>query len=345
MRNLASIQQITNLQPIEGADRIEYASVLGWKVVVVKKDDFKVGDLCVYFEVDSMLPENNPAFDFLKNSKGTIKRLRTMKMRGVLSQGMIMPLGILSECSSDVDYLEGLDVTELLKVKKYEPPEPEAKFGFRAGHGIPFPEFIFKTDETRIQAIPDIVEELKGHPYVITVKEDGTSVTFFVKDGEFGVCSRNRRVKREPDYPSIYWDMAEKYGIEERMQGCEHNQALQAEITGPGIQKNRMGREEKCISLFNLFDIDDCKYFGYEALHQTALIFDLPVVQELERGDNFNYTMDELINLAATATYPNGTPAEGIVIRPMTEMKSEILKGDRLSFKVVNNLYLLKYNL
>ena len=109
--NLASIQKITKLSPIEGADLIEKASVLGWEVVV-KKDEFKEGSLCVYIQIDTVVPEL-PEYEFLRERKF---RVRTIKLRKQISQGLIIPLPVGS-------WKEGDDVTELLGIKKYEKPD------------------------------------------------------------------------------------------------------------------------------------------------------------------------------------------------------------------------------
>ena len=89
MRKLASIQKIVDLQPIPKADRIEVATIQGWQCVV-KKGEFQVGDLCVYFEIDSLLPEK-PVFEFMRDRKF---RVRTIKLMKCVSMGLILPLSI-----------------------------------------------------------------------------------------------------------------------------------------------------------------------------------------------------------------------------------------------------------
>jgi len=139
MRKLASIQRIKNLEPIAGADAIEKATVLGWQLVV-KKGEFAIGDLCVYCEIDSRLPDR-PEFEFLK-ARGM--RIRTVRLRGQISQGICFPLSILPVYT---DVQEDTDVTELLDITKYEPPIPAQLAGVAKGL---FPSFIPKTDETRV---------------------------------------------------------------------------------------------------------------------------------------------------------------------------------------------------
>ncbi len=117
-RKLASIQKIVDLRPIEGADFIEQATVLGWNVIV-KKGDFALWDLCVFFEIDSLLPADNPEFSFMEKHRF---KVRTMKMKGVVSQGLALSMEILPKMSSE-SYFEGDDVTALLNISKYEPPQ------------------------------------------------------------------------------------------------------------------------------------------------------------------------------------------------------------------------------
>ena len=192
VRKLASIQKVIDIKPIEGADRIEVATILGWQLVV-KKGEFKIGDYCVYCEIDSILPDK-PQFEFLRKKKF---RIKTMKMRGQISQGIAFPLSILGDETnigfhinniiSNTDFEEmclGQDITEELGITKYELPIPANMAGKVKGN---FPSFIPKTSETRIQNIPYILEKYKGTHCYISEKLDGTSVTYYLKDDIFGV--------------------------------------------------------------------------------------------------------------------------------------------------------------
>ena len=167
-RKLVTIQKISDLKPIENADAIECAGVLGWHVVV-KKGEFKIGDPCVYFEIDSLLPVVSE-FAFL--SKSGVKksyadgkeyegyRLKTIRLRGQISQGLCLPISILDGKKYPTDsrknpvYQTGTDVTSLLGVVKYEPVIPANLSGQAKGL---FPGFIPKTDETRIQFCPKVL--------------------------------------------------------------------------------------------------------------------------------------------------------------------------------------------
>ena len=195
MRNLASIQRIKALEPIEGADVIEKATVLGWQLVV-KKNEFKVGDLCVYCEIDSIMP-NKPEFAFLEPRKF---RIKTVKLKGQISQGICFPLSILPE---DCVIEEGKDVTDIIGVEKYEPYIPAQLAGIMKGN---FPSFLQKTDETRVQNLEEELNEHHGELSYITEKLDGSSATYYLNNGEFGVCSRN--IDLLYDTENTFWKVA-----------------------------------------------------------------------------------------------------------------------------------------
>jgi RNA ligase (TIGR02306 family) len=155
MRKLASIQKINDIRPIPGADSIEVARVLGWDVVV-KKNEFHVGDEIVYIEIDSFLPIEDE-YEFLrktsyKNDKflGEGFRLKTIKLRGQVSQGLILPISVV-ENKGWHGLPVGTDVTEILGVREWEMPERAGSGGTMIGDR---PGYIPKTDETRIQSAP-----------------------------------------------------------------------------------------------------------------------------------------------------------------------------------------------
>ncbi|MDP3434361.1 MAG: RNA ligase (ATP), partial [Bacteroidota bacterium] len=169
MRKLASVQKIKALEPIENADAIEKATVLGWQLVV-KKGEFRVGDLAVYCEVDCLMPDK-PVFEFLK-PRGM--RVRTIRLRGQVSQGICFPLSILP---ADFEIVEDADCTEVLGIEKYEPPMPACLAGIAKGK---FPSFIPKTDETRVQVLQHVLDKYKGTKCYVTEKVDGSSGTYFI---------------------------------------------------------------------------------------------------------------------------------------------------------------------
>ena len=219
MRKLASIQRVEEILPISGADTIERIRVQGWHVVV-KKEQFKVGDLCLYMEIDSLLP-NIPQFAFLekgsKLKKSIIEngvevegwRLKTAKRLGCISQGLALPLNEFPDILSPV---EGMDVTELIGVNKFEPPLPACLSGEAKGA---FPGFLSKTDENRIQILLHMLDQYRGQRFYLTTKLDGSSCTCFKQNNELNVCGRTLNY-RESD-KNLMWRIANRYNLKERL--------------------------------------------------------------------------------------------------------------------------------
>jgi len=335
MRALAHIERITDLRPIEGADRIELADILGWHVIV-RKGDFSVNDLVVYCEIDSVMPDR-PEFEFLRPRKF---RIKTIKMKGVISQGIAFPLSVLSFLSA-VNVDEGDDVTENLGVTKYEVPIPTCLSGTKKSN---FPGFIPKTDEERIQNCAWILDKYADKSWYITEKLDGTSATYYIKDGVFGVCSRNMELKDdESSKVPVYWKVAKDYHIEDRLRSLGYNVAVQGEIIGPGIQKNKYKLSNHAIFFYNVFDINERIYWNYfGVIENIQTKMKLNVVPIITCGLVIPESIDKMVEMSiCQSTINPDIPAEGIVCRPVQEMQD--LKGNRVSFKVVNPEFLLKF--
>ena len=336
-RKLASVQRALEILPIEGADAIELVRINGWQCVT-KKGEFSADDLGVFFEIDA-IPPDSPNFQFLWTDKdGNTPprpdkfRIRTKKLRGALSQGLFLPLD-----QFDLGAVAaGDDLTEKLGVTKYEPPIPAGNSGDIGGN---FPGFIPKTDEMRVQSAPEVTDELFNLPYAITLKYDGTSATYCVdpRDREFLACGRNYSIA-EGD--SFYWRIARQYDLPAKL-AAHPQMAIQGEICGPGIQKNRLELKQIALFAFNVYDIANHLYLAHEAAREFLAQIDVPAVETLETGDSFGYNQNDLLGLAE-GKYPNTTnEREGIVVRPLTERRSEVLSG-RLSFKAISNRFLLK---
>ena|SRR4030042_1821508 len=339
MRKLATIQQITALNSIPEADNILVASVLGWKVVV-RKEDFKVGDLCVYCEIDSILPEK-PEFEFLRNKKF---RIRTIRMRGQISQGICFPLSILpKDYPKDIPLEVGVEVTEILGIEKYMPQIPANIAGLAKGN---FPSFIPKTDETRVQVLQDILTRHKGKVCYVTEKVDGTSATYYLRDGEFGVCSRGLELKETEE--NLFWIMAKKLDVEKKLRDFGKNIALQGELIGQGIQKNNLKIEGHKVLFFNVFDIDGYKYYDFEEFKKMIESLGLETVPILETDYVLDDNIDNIIEKSKGLSVVNPKVfREGIVIRPLKEeidlQLSQGFGNGRVTFKAVNPDYLLKF--
>ena len=336
MRKLASIQRIKALEPIENADAIEKATVLGWQLVV-KKGEFKVGDLAVYCEIDCLMPDR-PEFEFLK-PRGM--RVRTIRLRGQISQGICFPLSILP---SDFEISEDADCTEVMGIEKYEPPVPACLSGIAKGN---FPSFIPKTDETRVQVLQHVLDKYKGTTCYVTEKVDGSSGTYFINKGEFGVCSRNLELMEDEE--NSFWKVARQMDLENKLRSLNGNFAIQGELIGEGIQGNKLKLRGQTLLFFNAFDIDRYEFLSFDRLLELMNQFELSTVPIISTNYELENDIHSIVRMASIKSKicPD-VWAEGIVIRPLKETSYSILLNEklntgRLSFKAINPEFLLKF--
>jgi len=340
---LATIQRVASVLPHDNADSLELIKVLG-RTVVAKKGEFKEGDLCVYVALDSILPER-PEFEFLRNKQF---RVKTIKLRGVVSQGICFPLSVLDRLEEVEDegvtwtvpvrplVTEGDDVTEALEVLKYEKPAPQSADAI--GH---FPtHLVSKTDEERIQNLPSLIEKIQGKEVYISVKHDGTSATYIMEDNHFRICSRNMELKIDG---GVYGRMALKYSLAALPDNC----VVQGEIVGPGIQNNREGLKEPEFRVFNVFDIEEDYTLNYRQTKKFCEEYELTMVDLCYLGpadeECPTWTLEGLLELADETKYANGSRAEGIVVRLANGGGWNEVLGKPLSFKVISNKYALKH--
>jgi len=339
MRKLASIQTIKYVKPIPEADSIETVGILGWEVVS-KKGEFQPGDVCLFFEIDSLLPEL-PEFEFLRKScwNDSLKkyRLKTVKLRKQLSQGLALPTTVFPILAG---LTAGADVTDILGVEKYEPPIPAQIAGDARSFSWP----ISKTDEIRVQLDDEygFIERLTGEPYYISLKLDGTSSTFLIdpKDETYHVCGRNFSYKENDSHN--FWVLSRKYNIEQGLRDYwnrGHRIALQAECVGPGIQKNPLGLSNHDLFVFNVVNIDTNHKLCLNDSQTIVEDLGLKFVPILDKGSSFGYTKIDLLEMARGkykthfSSAKNSQDREGIVIRSIC---------GKVSFKAINNDFLLK---
>lgn len=362
MRKLASIKTISELHPIEGKDRIELAIIDGWQIIV-KKGEYKTGDKTIFVEIDSVLPEK-PEFEFLKSKKF---RIKTMKLSGTLSQGICFPLDILPQNKSyDLDE----DVTEILGITKYEPnndnieskdnteinkkfQHPIFKFLFKfkifrnlllpKKQNKGFPEFISKTDETRIQNMPFVLNN-KDVKYIVREKVDGQSGTFFLRklnkkwfwqkvSYDFGVCSRNLRLWNEFN-SSSQWFVAEKYNLRavlEDLIGDNEFIAIQGECIAPNVQGNKYKVNEPDLYVFNLI-YPNGKVICLEG-EEILKKYNIKWCPLIDDNCTLPDTVNELLDYATGKSKLFNTLREGFVFRNYDK---------NISFKAVSPEFLIK---
>jgi RNA ligase (TIGR02306 family) len=326
---LASIQQITDVRPIPGADRIEAATVLGYQTVV-KKGEFQPSDLCVWHEPDTVVAER-PEYEFLRKQNF---RLKVARFKGQISQGLALPVAMVAGAQG---LPLGTDVTEAIGIRKYEKPLPVQLAGVAKGT---LPGWLVKTDEPNLRSYPEALAEFAGRRCIITQKVDGASGTFYLRAGVFGVCSRNLDLKEDAE--NTFWKLARQLKIEEALQTLGGDFALQAEAHGENIQGNHLRLRGVTCAAFDLFDITEHQYLSQARLVEFCSATGLAVVRTIWEGE-FQFTLDELVALANRQEYAPGLPAEGIIIRPAEPARSMVLPSGRLSGKVVSETYGLKY--
>lgn len=344
-RKLARVVRIDAITPIKKADAIECAHIGGWPVVI-KKGEYQVGDTVLYLEIDSFLPEGNPAWQFLVD-KLPIEfngirghNLHSMTLRGQPSQGLILPLSTLGPCPT-VEI--GQDVTEVLGIYKYDPPLPaellEKAIGYR-------PSTIPETDEERVQnlatALVEWIAEGATLVWELTEKLEGNSCSWSLIADEFSVCSRQVVYRKSEDVPQ--WAAAIRYDIEAKLRAKFPGRSivLQGEVVGPGLEGNIYELAEHDFYLFRVYDVETGTWLSLAerlALADELGIKHVPVVNHgfVLPAD---ITMEQLLEMADGASLVNPKKRrEGIVF-------SVVFKdGRKLSFKAVSNKYLLKAKL
>lgn len=334
-RKMVTVRRIDNILPIEGADLICTVKIGGWTVVAQKSMNYKVGDLVLYCEIDSFIP--NEIAPFLtpegkepkeyNGIKG--ERLRTKKLKGVISQGLLLPLSVLDSVESEL--MEGLDVSVPLGVVKWEPP---AEFQSADTKEL-FPHFVPKTDQERIQNLSKDFQKWKeeGTTWEVTEKLDGSSMTVFYKDGEVGVCSRNLELKE--DASNTFWKTAISSGAYSVLNNKGLNIALQGELVGPGIQGNKYNLREHAYFIYDVFDIDKQEYLLPEECQKFVKDNFLNHIPVLDSSLFPTDSIEEVLKLAEGKSVVGSCPErEGLVFKSKTSKDS---------FKAISNKWLCKF--
>lgn len=317
MNSLVYIGRIISVDSIPLAERIESVTTVcgegGKWMGTVRRGQFKVGDLCQVYLPDSLLPHTEE-FAFMERNHW---RIRMRRFMGVPSEVLIMPQTITG--------VVGQDVTLEAEVTKYEKTLPANISGEVAGN---FPNFIPKTDEPNFQSVPEMVSILQGKQFYATTKYDGSSGTAFRWEGRLGVCSRNWELKETEG--NGFWRVTRKF-LGELPEGY----AVQFELCGIGIQKNPVGLFEIMPFAFQVFDIGARRYLDAEDFFRFCSDYGIPRVDIVQIGETFLFANDNELRKFADGSYPSGKSREGVVVRPMKEMRMP-MTGDRLSFKILN---------
>ena len=348
MRKMASIRSIDNIEPITNADSIEVATVGGWKVVV-KKGEFKTNDLVVYLEIDSWVPTSLAPF-LSKGKEPKVfngvegERLRTVKLRGQISQGFLLPIDCTTISDGEgnvISVSEGDDVTEFLGIQKWERPLPTQLQGQAKGY---FPSFIRKTDQERCQNLQkNIFVDWKDLEWEISLKLDGSSLTGYYNNGETGICSRNLELMdNDENSGNSFIQTFNSSGLKDAIKSIGRNVAVQGEMMGEKIQGNRENLTGTILFIFDVFDIDNQQYMTpQDRLEFINLLFKNGYTGDIAPILNSKTTLHNIgiSNITDLLSFADGESInnpvrEGVVFKCVTN-------GD-ISFKAISNKFLLK---
>jgi RNA ligase (TIGR02306 family) len=331
MRKLATIRKIDNILPIPGADAIECAVVGGWKVVV-KKGEYQAGDLGIYCEIDSWIPHALAPF-LSKGREPRVfegvegERLRTVKLRGQISQGLLLPTVGQTPLTG-----EGDDLTEFLGIKKWEKALPAQLAGQAKGN---FPTAIPKTDQERVQNLVQEIALAQGDEFEVTEKLEGSSMTCYLIGDEFGVCSRNLDLKETEG--NSFWATARAEDIEAKMRGLRVKStftdfAVQGELIGPGIQGNIYNLSKCEFRVFDVYDIQSGEYLNPFSRNLMVGMMELRHVPVIDAEFVLNTDVDGLLNMAESKSELADVQREGLVFKQ---------NNGGFSFKAISNAYLI----
>lgn len=368
-RQLVVVKKIGMVMKHPNADALDLCTVGGW-TVISKLNEFKEGDLCVFYEIDSFLP-NIPLYEFLgktithQDKEGY--RLRSMKLRGALSQGLALPLSSFPELNTDT-LKEGDDLTEMLDVTKYDVDlsgkkgNASNKPGEAKGN---FPNFIPKTDEPRIQNLPHYFDLYKDKFFEETLKLDGSSMTCYKIEGKggkirnfidehlfglasfispikdhFGVCSRNLELKRPTasSKKSNFWDAAMKYKLERDL---PIGFAVQGEVLATNIQGNYEKVSEVQYNIYKVYDISEKKHLPPKTAQKFVKKF-LPLAQYVPLKGESDFGMVKIFDVCKDFNEFQER-VTGPSINKDVKSEGRVYKSQdgRITFKCVSNAYLL----
>lgn len=370
-RVLARVVRIDDVKTHPNADSLDLALVGGWQCVI-KRGEYKAGDLAIYIEVDSMVPMDNPVFEFLRGRNMVEKdgkeysRIKTMKLRKELSQGLIVPV----DTAGLPNLKENQDLTDQMGILKYVKPSEQAAInggnkGDRTGTSkLGFPNFIPKTDQARVQNIKMAYESAytKGEKFEVTFKLDGSSLTIWHKDGDTGVASRNVGFRLEDEKIGFFtavknffkghgWKrvikkdsnhftaMAEELDLGKRLREFGLNIALQGELVAPNIQGNFEGVDKPEYFVYDIYNISESRYYLPEERLATLNTLNSKGGVKIKHVPVYLWNvgvpaeMESVIKMASGESALNGKYREGLVFKSMSR---------DFSFKVISNEYLLK---
>jgi len=347
MNKLATIQKLHSIQkhPNEEVEKLVVGKILEWPVVV-PKGQYQEGELVVFIAIDSIVPESNPYFEFMRKQKF---RVWNARFKGAPSSGLVCPLSILplgkriavddgegNAIEEQFNWEEGDDVSAELGITKYERPLDTSVRGDAAGN---FPTSLISiSDEDNMLSNAKSLLELEDKEIYVTQKVDGSSTTFIYNNGEFKACSRRFELKEGSGFP---WQAVNKYDIKNKLTKLGKNLAIQAESIGPKLNGNSLGLSELEIRVFRIKDLNTRSILGYHDLKYMCEKLELPMVSviELRQFNKDIHTVEYFRKLADSQVWPtNGKPGEGVVVAPTIPFYSPTIEKE-WSLKLINQNY------
>ena len=357
-RELAIVTRVQKIEPIPNYDRVVKATIENYPVIV-QKDQFKEGDLCVYIGYDTLLPVK-PEFEFLrKNSYSKLYdgfRIRNMKMCGMYSSGIAFNLSILPE---GFQPNEGDDVTDLLGVRKYDPEELQGVVQVQNKHKNPillflmrfkwfrklyakltgkkmrqYPSTVQKSDETNIEKLFNSYKAQRpDEEFYSTEKMEGSAGAWMLygKRRKYLVFSHNTIRSSKDD--NTWAKVGRMYNLEKILRSEKRNLCVQGEVCGPNIQKNIYGFNDLRLFVYKVTDVDTGEAFNFNELKNFCFKHNLDMVPLVGIGVKLPDTLDEVLKDCEGTSVLADVPREGLVWRSMTDQ--------RIGFKAKSRSYQL----
>ena len=355
--SVAYVGKIGSVSEIPGADNIELVTIGGW-AAITKKGEYRIGSLVVVATTDAIIPQKLSDGIGVTNYLRKGQRVRTVKLRGVYSECLIIPI---SNVPDSYRY-DGCDCMELLGINKYEPPVKTITLssGGRKFKYHQNPNFHIYHKFPNQKNVPDMFNE--DDEVVITRKLHGTNARFGIirknklslwdrvkmffgdKWAGFEYVAGSHNVEKGSDSQGFYdtnvwFEIADKYNIKSKLlehvkdtyEYLESGFIVYGEIYGAGIQKNYdYGLTE---IKFAGFDVEvDGKYEPYMREKAHFEVMDLPQVEVLYGGCWNKEIQDSFV----FDNFIEGTkvPHEGIVVKSVTGVRSKVSK-------CINPMYLI----
>ncbi len=332
---LATIEQIIKLDQVSNADSLELATVLGWEVIV-KKGTFKVDDYCIYIPIDTLVDTSKPWFNFLRKDYNSEFRIKTIRIRGIWSQGLIIPFNNQLKdllLHNSIEFCCGYDIGKLIGVSKYQKDANQLVTEKTSNLNFPT-EFVSKTDEDNLKSKPELIKEFLGKRIYISKKLDGSSMTIIKFNNNLIICSRNCIVHSD----SEMYKFAKDSGILNSLISLKNNIAIQGEFCGPKINSNRLELKKPQFYVFNIKDLDTNTYFSLDKLKVTTEELGLELVPILEEFEcDISWDLQKFQVYANNIKYGKNI-GEGIVVRPINPIWSDLINKN-LSCKIINQNY------